>query len=67
MRSMVEGFSPTPRRPSTSLRLVPLPCQCRGGICQARGPSGSFCFTSSISAHGSERWRRSSAGTVATV
>ncbi len=32
MRSMVEGPLRAEGRPSTSLRLVPLPCKCRGGF-----------------------------------
>jgi hypothetical protein len=51
MRSMVEGFPRAVQKsPSTSLRLVPLPCKCRGGNQAAqlrmsagsgRGPRGS--------------------------
>jgi len=32
MRSMVEGFLPTLKSPSTALCAVPLPGKCRGGI-----------------------------------
>jgi hypothetical protein len=34
-RSLVEGFFPTPKSPSTALRAVPLPGKCRGGILTA--------------------------------
>jgi hypothetical protein len=38
MRSMVEGFFQVQKGPSTTLRVVPLPCKCRAGIndCKAR-------------------------------
>ncbi len=39
MRSMVEGPLPTPKNPSTSLRLVPLPGECRGGFELANYPA----------------------------
>jgi hypothetical protein len=32
MRSMVEGFYPTPKNPSTALCAVPLPAKSRGGF-----------------------------------
>jgi hypothetical protein len=35
MRSMVEGVLPSPKNPSTSLRLVTLPAKSRGGFFHA--------------------------------
>jgi hypothetical protein len=32
MRSMVERFFGVGKAPSTTLRVVPLPCKCRGGF-----------------------------------
>jgi hypothetical protein len=32
MRTMVEGPSRLPNNPSTALRAVPLPGECRGGL-----------------------------------
>ena len=65
--------------PSTRLRLVPFPTGSAGREAETPatfnffdfayplGPAGSACFTSSISAHGSARCRRTRPGTVSTV
>jgi hypothetical protein len=36
MRSIAEGVLPAPENPSTALRAVPLPGECRGGFVSLR-------------------------------